>query len=856
MMQQSAQQQQSIKNHNTRNANITRDSYLVRLLAQENISLKEGNYETASFDVKNRVLHMPYWGNVSNDVKVMLHMHEVGHARFTAEEGWHDVVKDKYNAPSVYFNVIEDIRIEKLILRQYPGAIAGFKRGYSQINDSDFFGIKDQDLSEYNLIDRLNLKSKLRDLIVVPFLEEEIPYIQQCMDVETWEDVIAAAESLYAFVKAREELLDSNDSDDSNANIPTSSPNAQKDFVEALDEFLEEIPNNNQLNGNDQNAKNSSEDQNSDSDSSGEDDISKRNEKDQDSEESDDESSSSGSNGNADVDEETNNSSDKSESESEDYDDDSSDDSESEDYDDDDDSYDESEGSVESDSGKEAGKSDTAVARKGMLDNDLSKTDDAFRQNERNMVERIKNNYRFDVNSGPVIPICDSMNNEQIKDVLVPYEVLRKYRQSNYENCTVAGPHYSGFSILKEDIEIIEKELIVFNQEINTVAAVMAKEFEMKKAAYEYSRSKQSKSGLINTAMLSQYKFSSDIFLSVQQSATSKNHGIMMFVDMSGSMNDVYPDLLKQILIVTSFCKKVNIPFDVYGFTNARSFRAFEKDIPYSYQNAEYEINHQGIFIFHLLSSTFNKNDYKEAHRHLALQLVYRSCITKNSELRSRYAYMPINPFDSLLETLGGTPTVQALMVMDVLIERFIKKNQTQKMVGIVITDGQPQDVSIKLPNIYETKSTSFRNAAHNEYRYRMRNGTILGKGYTDTNAICNEIVDHIKNKYNMNMIGFFIAPTFKNLNSSFHFTDASYCHDKDVPFWKVRDGIKQDKFFMLEDYIGYNKYYFVMSDFMKNIDAKVELSGKGSVRNQFKKFIGAKNANRQMALSFAQTIS
>ena len=63
---------------------------LPKLLAKENITIQHGNYSTAWFDIKNRVLGLPMWKDMGKDVYDLLIGHEVGHALETPYEGWHD----------------------------------------------------------------------------------------------------------------------------------------------------------------------------------------------------------------------------------------------------------------------------------------------------------------------------------------------------------------------------------------------------------------------------------------------------------------------------------------------------------------------------------------------------------------------------------------------------------------------------------------------------------------------------------------------------------------------------------------------------------------------------------------------
>ena len=96
----------------------------------------------------------------------------------------------------------------------------------------------------------------------------------------------------------------------------------------------------------------------------------------------------------------------------------------------------------------------------------------------------------------------------------------------------------------------------------------MVKEFELKKAATAHSRSMQSNSGVVDPLKLHSYKFNDDIFKRLTVTPDGKNHGLMMFIDWSGSMHDKIAPTIKQLMNLTMFCRKVQIPFEVYAFSN------------------------------------------------------------------------------------------------------------------------------------------------------------------------------------------------------------------------------------------------------------------------------------------------
>lgn len=171
-----------------------------KLLANENITVVRSNVSTASFDIKSRVLTLPQWKDMSPEQEQMLVGHEVGHALYTTEE-YSDSIKDQMSLMG-YLNVIEDVRIEKLMKREYPGIRKVMAEGYRQLNEKDFFGIsKIPDLSSLNLIDRINLYFKAGYQCGVRFTAEEKVLVDAVERTETVTQVIDLAKQVYDFSK-------------------------------------------------------------------------------------------------------------------------------------------------------------------------------------------------------------------------------------------------------------------------------------------------------------------------------------------------------------------------------------------------------------------------------------------------------------------------------------------------------------------------------------------------------------------------------------------------------------------------------------------------------------------------------
>jgi len=171
---------------------------LAKLMATENITVLHKSVPTAYFDIKSRTLVCPILKEtISAELYDLFMGHEVSHALNTPLDGWHDKVSSKGTIYKGYLNVIEDVRIEKMIKAKYPGLRKSFYKGYSELANMDFFGTKGKDLQTLNLIDRINLSYKIGSFAQIEFSDDEMVYIDRCETLETFEEVIQLADDLF-----------------------------------------------------------------------------------------------------------------------------------------------------------------------------------------------------------------------------------------------------------------------------------------------------------------------------------------------------------------------------------------------------------------------------------------------------------------------------------------------------------------------------------------------------------------------------------------------------------------------------------------------------------------------------------
>jgi len=210
---------------------------LARLLATENLTVEHKKCETASFDVDTRVLSLPLW-LVSNTVYDLLLGHEVGHALFTPCDAWGETAG---TIPKSYINITEDVRVEKLMKRKFPGLRKDFYNGYRELNDDDFFGISDVNVDKLKLIDRINLHYKIGIVDAtnpIPFTPEEQVFVDRAGAAETFNEALELARDVFEWQRDQDAQTPPETED--NTNKGTGVDSQQADSESPQSEWSEE----------------------------------------------------------------------------------------------------------------------------------------------------------------------------------------------------------------------------------------------------------------------------------------------------------------------------------------------------------------------------------------------------------------------------------------------------------------------------------------------------------------------------------------------------------------------------------------------------------------------------------------
>ena len=180
-----------------------------RLLAAENlVVVHDASAETASFDLDSRVLTLPVWDTMSGHVYDMLVSHEVSHALNTPLEGWKKELEAAgANASLVqhYINVVEDVRIERMIQAKFPGLRPDYKAGRQWMKDNIMGDVlADVANGKAHSIDHVNLFAKGM-LDATDLTADEMAMYDRCYACETFDEVVTLAKEFLAELPEKEE---------------------------------------------------------------------------------------------------------------------------------------------------------------------------------------------------------------------------------------------------------------------------------------------------------------------------------------------------------------------------------------------------------------------------------------------------------------------------------------------------------------------------------------------------------------------------------------------------------------------------------------------------------------------------
>ena len=793
---------------------VEQKSMLAKLMAAENITVEHKKIPTAAFDVKNRVLYLPIlkW-KPGSDTYDLFCAHEVGHALWTPFEGWHSSASNKGKGFKSFLNVVEDARIEKKIKRKFAGARSHMIGGYKELMNEDFFGLRKMgvDPNDLGLIDRINLYTKAGTDYGIEFSEEEKDWVEKVMRTETFEDVLEVTEALYEYCKENEsetdnsydEFGDMDESDEFGEDEESEGSDGSGDESE-MDDFDMDMA------GDESAESDSEEDGVSGSGSEGED--------------SDD--SDSGLNS---FEKEVKDAMDKMREENESKSGDSSDDS-----------SDKTEGKISD--GFEGGTGNPFDRQE--MSGPTSLTDDNFREREEEMA---------DMRDSVTVPNYLTFPKLNIDSFIIDYKKVHKEIGEYY--VSQEGATEYGRTLLKKFKSANEKMI-----------SYMVKEFEMKKAADIHRRAYNSKKGTLDMNKIHAYKYSENLFQQITSFPEGKNHGMVMFIDWSGSMSGCMKDTIEQLVNLTMFCQKVQIPFEVFAFSdsyrdwndedNEEMYRR-RNEIPYdtsltgkkiaSYKTNDMIIS-QNTKLINLFSSRMRNRELTDAYENV-LMIADAFSNRYSYYYSSSYHYYGIpNNYN-----LGGTPLDDTIIMSKSIIEEFKIRTKAQIVNAVFLTDGQSNRNGHYLDSTNVTRSFDRRALHIDDKASRTRTYPVSDKGRQKKET--DILLEALKNSLGINLLGFFLlSGSGRRVSGNLGYIMSSYPTDSELAQFR------KDKF-LIDKGTSYDELYILNVkglefDEVDHFESVAAGSSKADIRKALKKNTKNKLKNRVLLNAFIEKVA
>ena len=419
-----------------------------------------------------------------------------------------------------------------------------------------------------------------------------------------------------------------------------------------------------------------------------------------------------------------------------------------------------------------------------------------------------------------------------------------------------------------------------FRRDSQKIINYMVKEFERRKAANEHRRTGTAKTGILDVNKLHSYRFNEDIFLKHTIVPDGKNHGLVMLLDWSASMTHNMDKTIQQILNLVWFCQKVNIPFEVYAFTNAYSSARLSKSLahiddertrraqvreirksmkPNFSQEAGDLCIRDNFNLFQFLSSRMSAS---------ALTKMAKTLYTLGVGMQYRYdarrhSNSPYIDSSELHEySLSSTPLVEGLLAMVDIIPLFQKTYKLHKTNLMVLTDGDANTgwdgvMRYNEAGLHAGRMDGYgmQSIYQDPYTRKTYNVKDMSKYWTFKYQRQVIFLLHIlRDRYGINTIGIFLDTSShgKTVKRKLLETHLGWYSMNKEAHATVRKGVKKDGFATIKDTSGYNEYYIVPAGTMGIHDAGIlgvdENTSKGQLKTAFMKSQKNKFGSRILA--------
>ena len=488
-----------------------------------------------------------------------------------------------------------------------------------------------------------------------------------------------------------------------------------------------------------------------------------------------------------------------------------------------------------------------------------SKTDRNFRNNENELVSDEAKAYRY----------LNLPTNIDLKNVVVNFSDIYEEYRTHFET----GSSRYGTSTGDEMFTYSTEKFKDFRNKNKKVVEYLAKEFEMKKAAREHSRAATANSGILSSEKLYTYKYNEHLFKKLTITPDGKNHGLVMFVDWSGSMGQNMKGTIEQMLTLVMFCKRVNIPFEVYAFSD--SYTRYNDNVEGvdddgHFRGKDGSVNYGDLVVnrFNLLNLFSSRMRAKQLHEAYIYMTATADYYSRNYSYGSREVYVSIP--DRM--QLGGTPLDSTLIMSFPVMRDFIKKNQVDVINSIFLTDGDSHhNNTYWKANTDETEISDIGRYDISGENVILRDPVskkqiqIRKDGRHSRRAMTSTLVKFLREVFDINIVNFFLIGKMRKWDMMHHIDEMkSMKEDQSETEWIDVDlalkKFRKDKYIVAPEACGFNEQYLILGG--KNLEVQeeqLEVAEDASVAQlarAFKKFSSGKLEKRKLLSRFIDMVA
>jgi hypothetical protein len=481
-------------------------------------------------------------------------------------------------------------------------------------------------------------------------------------------------------------------------------------------------------------------------------------------------------------------------------------------------------------------------ASKGGGDGDaniVATTDNASVKSTENMLDKDAGNYQYSN-----IPSVD------LKKVIVPTKEILDIFKNHYLNEKKHDDKYWNKTL---------NELNKTKTDSKKAVSYMVKEFEMKKSADAYARSMTSKTGTLDMGKLHTYKYNDDLFAKVTTLPGAKNHGLVLFLDWSGSMAHNLVGTMNQLYNIIWFCNRVNIPFEVYGFSNVYNRKNGHKSgYGQNFKSGDLVLNVSLLNFFSSKMKTQEQNDMMHCLYMLASRWSYRDWRTDG------YPYQ-----EPSMLALGSTPLNDAIVCAMDLIPEFKKTAGVQKMHTVFLTDGASNSIHDRF-HVYK------RDGQINNGQQGIGYGTqiftdvksgnkVSSKDYKGYSCQTKMLLALLKKKMpDTNVVNFFVAGGGRKGTVNYNTIRDVVDYDMVQSYSEMQNLVKKcnkENVLIIPKGQGFDVTYILPGPNKFEMNTELDLEdgvtyNKGQLKRAFGKMSNGKTANRPLLNNFIKMVA